>query len=493
MDETGRRIGFQGWTVPEHWRAPLLDLAVWAVLGALTLVELAGAPAHSTTVEGPVALLVLAVGLQRRFPDAGLTALTAYAAVQALLTGFGVTSSTMLMTPYLCVAVSAFRAGSFSGRPRPVLVLSTVIVTVTLSVHAASGILSGADARAFLSDTVNWLNVPLAVILALVAPWLFGRYRLRLSRAAEGGWEVAERMERARAAEADRARLLERARIASRMHDSLGHDLALIAVRAAALEMAVQEGSRGRDGSASPADPDGESREADRIGTAQRKAAAELRTAAHEANLRLREVIGFLREAPGGTEGAEGDAPVESVSELVERASDAGLSVRLLREGPDPDPRSPGGRTAHRVVQEALTNAAKYAPGARVSVRVVRDDRGVRVAVEDSGTVTGPALPVRAGGHEGSGGGLTDLRSLLAGSGGSFEAGPATAGAGFVVRAVLPDPPERTGDPESTGSEARRLHAPRQFLVIRCDHRRRRPPPGAARARARGLPEPRLR
>lgn len=312
--------------------------------------------------------------------------------------------------------------------------------------------------------------MPLAIILTLIAPWLFGRYRLWQSRVEEGGWEVAERMERTRAAEADRARLLERARIASRMHDSLGHDLALIAVRAAALEMAAQADPSGRGGPGSEADPEGlEGLEGADSGTdqsrsAQRKAAAGLRTAAHEANLRLREVIGFLRESPEGAEGAggaEGDeaAPVESVSALVERASDAGLSVRLLREGPDPDPRSPGGRTAHRVVQEALTNAAKYAPGAAVSVRVIREEGVTRVTVEDSGTTTGPALPARSGGHEGTGSGLADLRSLVAEGGGGFEAGPVTEGTGFAVRAVLPDSPDRTEPSDPTGSQTSLLHA----------------------------------
>uniref|UniRef100_UPI00036421BB sensor histidine kinase n=1 Tax=Nocardiopsis ganjiahuensis TaxID=239984 RepID=UPI00036421BB len=403
MDDSGRRSRLRGRRVPERWKAPLLDFALWAVLAALTLTELAGTPSHAMAVEGAVALAVLAVGLQRRFPHAALTAVTAYAAAQALLTGLGATSTTILVVPYLCVCVSSFRAGLFSGRARPVVTLTAVTAAAAFAGYAASGTVLGYTSRAFLAGADDWASVALALVLTLVTPWLFGRYWHWQSLVGRGGWEMAERMERARVAETDRARLLERARIASRMHDSLGHDLALIAVRAAALEMSAKD------------DPE------------RREAAAELRGAAHDANLRLREVIGVLREEPE-------DTPTETVSDLVERASDAGLSVRLLREGSDPDPGSASGRAAHRVVQEALTNAAKYAPGAEVSVRIVRGGGVTRVTVEDTGAVTESALPARS---EDTEGGLAGLRALAADEGGTFESGP--SGDGFAVRAVLPD------------------------------------------------------
>lgn len=159
-------------------------------------------------------------------------------------------------------------------------------------------------------------------------------------------------MERTSAAEAGRSRLRERAHIASRMHDSLGHGLSLIAVRAAALEMASRH------------EPD------------QEAAASELHAATHEANLRLREVIGVLREEP---DDGPWDVSDESVSTLVGHAAEAGLSVLLLRQGPGPEPDSWTGRTVHGVVREALTNAAEYAPGSRVSVHVVREEVPVRV------------------------------------------------------------------------------------------------------------------
>ncbi|MGH3928880.1 MAG: histidine kinase, partial [Pseudonocardiaceae bacterium] len=106
------------------------------------------------------------------------------------------------------------------------------------------------------------------------------------------GWERAERMEREQQMIVDQARLRERARIAQDMHDSLGHELSLIALRAGALEL----------------DPDLDER--------HRAAAAELRGSASTATERLGEIIGVLREE-------NTDPPMqpsgESIVELVDR------------------------------------------------------------------------------------------------------------------------------------------------------------------------------
>src|SRR5690606_5795481 len=238
------------------------------------------------------------------------------------------------------------------------------------------------------------------------------------------------------------------------MHDSLGHDLALIAVRAAALEMTSEE-----------------------EGT--RAAASELRVAAHQATLRLREIIGVLR-GEDGTPAAEPAA--ETAADVVARAVDAGMPVRLVREGPDPDPATPAGRAVHRVVQEALTNAARHAPGARVEVRIVREDGTTTVRVADTGgfgagaagrgtglagrRAPGAGVEVRivredgtttvrvadtggfGAGAAGNGSGLAGLRALVEGMGGAFEAGPdrcAGAAGGFTVTARIPETADAGG------------------------------------------------
>ncbi|PDP85563.1 two-component sensor histidine kinase [Glycomyces fuscus] len=423
------------------WSRPAFEAVLWTLLGALVVIELSGARDRSPVLETGLLVVALAVAaaLSRSLPLVSLGVMLAGAVLQTSASVLLMVETTVF-TPWLAVAVLALLTGLRSERVRPVVAMVVVACSFTLVLHLLRGLVSGTDVRAFLSDSVGWLGVVLTIALSTLTPWLFGRYQRLRRRVWRGGWEIAERMERTRAAEADRARLRERARIATRMHDSLGHDLALIAVRAAALEMTAQEDSE------------------------QSRAAGELRTAAHEANLRLREIIGVLREnddGGGDREAASGpDAggldPGEPVAVLVQRAADAGMRVRLLREGPDPDPSAPGGGAVHRVVQEALTNAAKYAPGAEVTVRVVREADRTRVTVGDAGPpgAVRPVLPARSG----DGSGLAGLRSLVEELGGSFAAGR-EEGAGFTVRATVPDPGAGGGAEEPGESETRRAHS----------------------------------
>jgi signal transduction histidine kinase len=429
---------------PRGWTRPAVEAVLWALLGALIVVELSGARDRPPVLETCLLLLALAVAaaLSRPLPSVSLGVVLAGAVLQTSASVL-LTVETSVFTPWLAVAVLALLTGLRSERVRPVVAMVVVACSFTLVLHLSAGLVSGTGVRAFLSDSVDWLGVVLTIALSTLTPWLFGRYQRLRRRVWRGGWEIAERMERTRAAEADRARLRERARIATRMHDSLGHDLALIAVRAAALEMTAREDSE------------------------QSRAAGELRTAAHEANLRLREIIGVLRESgdgDGGDDpgeavsgpGAIGPGPGESVAALVQRASDAGMRVRLLREGPDPDPAAPGGGVVHRVVQEALTNAAKYAPEAEVTVRVVREADRTRVSVSDTGPpgAVRAVLPARSGG----GSGLAGLRALVEELGGSFASGR-EEGAGFAVRATVPDPGAGGGAEDPGESETRRAHS----------------------------------
>ncbi|WP_040685147.1 sensor histidine kinase [Nocardiopsis halotolerans] len=411
------------------WARPAFEAVLWALLGALVAVELFESREQPPFAETLMLLLALSVSaaLSRSFPLTSLGVMLTGAVVQ-MTASVLLLVRTFVISPWLAVALLALLAGLRSERVRPVVTMVVAACSFAFVLHLLSSLALGHDIRTFLSDSVDWLGGALGIILSTLTPWLFGRYQRLHRRLWRGGWEIAERMERSRAAEADRARLRERARIATRMHDSLGHDLALIAVRAAALEMSAQDDE-------------------------QRGAAGELRTAAHEANLRLREVIGVLRENDDG-DAAEREAP-EPVATLVQRAADAGMPVRLLREGSDPDPASQGGGAVHRVVQEALTNAAKYAPGAEVTVRVVRETGRTRVSVSDTGAPGGGrgALPARREG----GSGLAGLRSLVEDLGGGFDAGPEGEGsAGFTVRATVPDSGDEVDEVEV--SEARRTH-----------------------------------
>ncbi|GAB2976629.1 hypothetical protein GCM10027184_28400 [Saccharothrix stipae] len=233
--------------------------------------------------------------------------------------------------------------------------------------------------------------------LSVLLPWLAGRFRRQQAELVEAGRERIVRLERAQELVAERARLLERARIAADMHDSLGHELALIALRAGALELTADTDST-------------------------RAAAAGLRASAVTATDRLRHTVGVLRQGVG----APVEPPDESVEVLVERAARAGLPVVLTEVG-DTTPLSPlVDRAVHRVVQESLTNAARHAPGAPVTVEVRRSADEVLV------TVVNPADPVPPG----DGSGLAGLAERVRLLGGTLRSGPAAGR--FTVVARLP-------------------------------------------------------
>ncbi|MBC9717963.1 ATP-binding protein [Streptomyces sp. TRM66268-LWL] len=333
-----------------------------------------------------LAVLALAVALHRARP------LLAFLAVAAL----GLVASPALFTVSYgpALAVFALLLGARSGGGRPVLV-------------SFAGIAVAGTVRILVRDVdpaPEWLVLLATLLFAGCFPWLVGRYWRQRAALVSSALARAEQLEREQLIVADRARLRERARIAQDMHDSLGHELSLLALRAGALQL----------------DPGLDER--------HRAAAAELRGAAADATDRLREIIGLLREE--GDESAPLVPAGETVEALVERAGTSGLDVRLHTEG------KLGGarrdvlceRIVHRVVQEALTNAVKYAPGAAVRVDLVRDAAGATVTVTDEGA---PDAPRGEGGT-----GLIGLRERVLDEGGNFHAGP--YGEGFRVHAWLP-------------------------------------------------------
>jgi signal transduction histidine kinase len=269
------------------------------------------------------------------------------------------------------------------------------------------------------ATTLDGLSLASKVLLTFVFPWLVGQYEQQRAGLVHTGWELAERLEREQALVADRARLRERARIAEDMHDSLGHELSLIALRAAAIQVAVG------------------------LGPEQRQAAGELRRAAESATERLREVIGVLRQ--------DGEpAPVlpagDSVESLVKRAAASGMAVTL---DDDVGPAGAGGagplppmadRAIYRVVQEALTNATRHAPGAAVTVTLRREGDAALVRVVNQAPPSGPGGPGGSGGPGGAGGaagyGLVGLDERVRLAGGTLDARPADGG--FAITARLP-------------------------------------------------------
>ncbi|MFE0823187.1 sensor histidine kinase [Streptomyces sp. NPDC058847] len=338
---------------------------------------------------GGLGVLAVAAALSRRRPLLSFT----------LTAALGLTAAPALFTVSYGPALGVFALllGLRAPCARPA-VAAFVAVGLVGTVRIA---LVGAD------PPPEWLVLTGTLLFGCVFPWLCGRYWRQSRALAEAGWLRAARLEDEQRHAEERARLRERARIAQDMHDSLGHELSLLALRAAALQV-------------SPG-----------LTADHRAAAADLRAAAADATDHLHRIIGVLREddepaplAPAG----------ESIEELVARAAESGLPVRWERPRdtaapPAPEPGGVAGRLLHRVVREALTNAARHAPGAPVVVAVGSHARGTTVTVTN-GPATEEAAPTRGGS------GLLGLRAAVTSVGGDFRAGP--HGEGFRVRAYVP-------------------------------------------------------
>ena len=228
--------------------------------------------------------------------------------------------------------------------------------------------------------------------------------------------------ERALRAEADaelrqeQARVAERTRIAREMHDVLAHRISLLALHAGGLEVR----------------PDLPAREV-------QATAALLRTTARQALEELRGVIGLLRENTGPEPALVAPQPgLVDLDRLVQERRDAGADIDLqvdlhtARDVP-----AGVGRDTYRIVQEALTNAAKHAAGAPVRVHVaVAEPHTLTVSVHNGR----PPQPVTSGASlPGAGAGLLGLRERVSLAGGDLVVGPNASG-DFVVEARLPWP-----------------------------------------------------
>ena len=258
------------------------------------------------------------------------------------------------------------------------------------------------------------------LVLAVV-PGLASRYRAQRRDLLWALRRHNAQLVREQAMVARQARLLERQRIAQDMHDSLGHQLALIAVHTGALGV----------------DPE--------LGDRQREGVGILREAARSAMRELREAVGILRDdteepaapAPGpepetaGTPPARGTAGVDA---LVASSRGAGAPVELRRRG-EARPLAPAADHAvYRIVQEGLTNAHKHAPGAPITVELRYEPDSLVVEVANAPVLDGtpPAPPAISGGQ-----GLAGLGERARLVGGMVHSGPSPDG-GFRLAGVLP-------------------------------------------------------
>ncbi|MFC7343604.1 sensor histidine kinase [Saccharopolyspora griseoalba] len=235
------------------------------------------------------------------------------------------------------------------------------------------------------------------VLLGAGAPAALGALVALRARLAESVERLAAATEVAAQAKAETARAEERARIAREIHDAVGHHVTLIAVESAALKTTSG---------------DEQVREAaERVRSLSRRALGEMRTTL-------------------GLGSAQADSG--SIEELVEQARASGVAVELSGELVRDEVPGAVERAAYRVVQEALTNAAKHAPGAEIRVRLSDQADALRIVVSNDAPGRPTGEPVDSGGA-----GLSGLTERVRTVGGELTAGPSEDG-GFELVASLP-------------------------------------------------------
>ncbi|MEU4563468.1 histidine kinase [Actinoplanes sp. NPDC023936] len=374
--------------LPDLWRQwpttvrdlPLaLAFALAAVAPALEqhgtqVGDLPDHPYDALTV-GVVALECLPLAVRRRWPVVCLALVSLGFAIDQLR-GYHTVSGAAL-------AIALVSAGAYAERRRWVVagLGSAAYVALAISLDRLG------SAEGVTGFTTFYLLMALA--------WGIGAW-LRQTRAAEA--------ERRRHVE-EATRTAERTRIARELHDVVTHHVTAMVVQA--------EAARYLTGA-----PDKLDQTLTAITGTGRRAIGD-----------LRQLLDLLN--PDHSAGDPRTPAVGDLDTLVDQTRQAGQPVEFVRDGTPAAGAGSAEVAAYRVVQEALTNALKYAHGSRTRVHVHHGEGQTTVEVSTDGSGSGGASP------GGSGRGLAGLRERVTVLGGDFSAG-AQDGGGFLVRARIP-------------------------------------------------------
>jgi signal transduction histidine kinase len=378
---------------------------------------------------------------------AGIVVLSVGACLQAFVVAVSMTQSQhsggsvpigqlLLNALPLCLLALATTVPLGFARPLPAAVTVMLASAVLLVLHCAT--IAGAIAVVLAAYRLGAMGAGRRlqfVAIALAVPFLFMALASRDFSATllascvpiAAGTGFAIRAGRSETGE-DEARAVlsqtltehlargERARIVRELHDVVAHHVSMIAVRAETARLTTA------------GMPEAGAERLREIGDTARAALTE-----------MRRLLGVLREDVAAQEVGERQPQpgLPQVAMLVDEARDAasgGSSVRLIVSGPvasfDPGVEL----VAYRIVQEALTNARRHAPGAAVDVELRYAEDMLRLRIRDNGPGPGDDWP--ASGH-----GLLGMRERAATVGGKVHTGAAPGG-GFLVEAVLPVKPD---------------------------------------------------
>ncbi|WP_433824698.1 sensor histidine kinase [Actinoplanes sp. CA-015351] len=310
--------------------------------------------------------------------------------------------------------------------------LTALLIGVyAVAIHGRSaalsmGVLFAACIVLAAADGDTWPSLPdWAGVFVLVMPIGLLGVAVRAARSrAQASEQRAEALEREQQAATRLAVAHEQARIARELHDIVSHHVSVMTIQAGAAGKVLAQ------------DPQ-----------AARGALAAVEASGRETMAELRHLLGVL--APGPDDDLLHPQPgLDQLESLVESVRQAGQPVTLAVTDVD----LPRGLdlTVYRVVQEALTNALRYAPGARTSVTVrLTGGRLSAEVVNDE-----PALRPEIGGPApaGGGSGLLGLSERLRVYGGSL-ASERRVGGGFRVHATIPLSPDDAASPAGTAEE----------------------------------------
>jgi signal transduction histidine kinase len=403
---------------------------------------MADPPADATATAAPSGTpwreILLTVG-----PVAGLIALALFSQEQERVGRFGGLEATILLVVLplvgrrlwpteVLVVVSIGALVTSAAAPNPFAQIAAVaLASYTLGEQAADRtrsalvvlLIGSVLAVGFIAQDADALEGFVAPFMVLVPTWLLGDVVRSRRVEARRRVEAVERAHREREDRLKAAAAEERRHVARELHDVVAHAVSVMVIQA------------------------GAARTVSRTSPAEAEAAMlAVESTGREAMTELRRFLGALGDDE--TDNAAADlAPQPGITDLpvlLDRVREAGLPATLEIAGVPPDAVPASLEvTVYRIVQEALTNALRYARQAATLVRLSWETEQLRVEVLDDG----PATTTGAGGSAGTGRGLVGMRERVSLAGGRFEAGPRVGG-GYAVRAWLPiaaTPPAAAG------------------------------------------------
>jgi signal transduction histidine kinase len=369
----------------------LIEAAVPALVGAVIVVGEFLHGGHSTRMVPVVLALAAAATLwaRRRWPV--LTLAISGVLVAALFEVDRSAGTVAVLAP----AVALYSLALNRGRGPQLLAAAAAVGAVLIAELLHSG-------RPGVVQTAGHV---LLIAIPVLAAEAIRTHRANVSLLVDR----LELSERAREQEAQRRAEQERMRIARELHDVVAHTLTEINIQAGAT--------------------------AERVGPGDARTTLErIEQTSHAAIGELRAILGVLRDRRAERPPRSPAPGLDDLPELLERARQSGLDVRLQTNGTLPARVSDAcSLAAYRIVQESVTNARRHARRAPVQINLSYRATELSLAIEN-----GPGASMN-GSSDHSGVGISGMAQRAQAIGGSLQAGPTAEG--FRVTAQLPYQP----------------------------------------------------